>query len=223
MVSRRAGVAESAKDSQTASDRTTSDPKPSSNRTPPPWAVPPIPTNAEVKKAGRPTEPVLSLVGGLMSSHLYQTYLNIGLIADGVAKDVYKVEDGKDLLDALTRITDTIERQIAQLPEGELQAEERAQLEKTRRMLSLLRSQAKELKAYWDSGDEDYLKPLPEDPRRTSRRSWTCSIAMAIEDRSGQRGKGASPTSFFGRRGSSCLASNFTSPCAATPCPRAPS
>jgi hypothetical protein len=110
------------------------------------------------RKRPRPTEPVLTLVGGLMTAHLYQSYLNIGLIADGVAKDVYKVEEGKELLETVTRMMDTVERQLAQLPEAELQPEERRHLEKARRVLSLLRSQGKELKAYWDTGEEEYIK-----------------------------------------------------------------
>jgi hypothetical protein len=112
----------------------------------------------EAKPARPTTEPVLTLVGGLMTAHLYQSYLNIGLIADGVAKDVYKVEEGKELLETVTRMMDTVERQLAQLPEAELQSEERRHLEKARRVLSLLRSQGKELKAYWDTGEEEYIK-----------------------------------------------------------------
>src|SRR5262249_9224442 len=91
-------------------------------------------------------------------AHLYQTYLNVGLIADAVAKEVYKVEDGKELLETVTKMMDTVERQLAQLSEAELQLDERKHLEKARRLLSLLRSQVKELKAYWDTGEEGYVQ-----------------------------------------------------------------
>jgi hypothetical protein len=110
------------------------------------------------KKPARLSESAMTLVGGLTTAHLYQTHLNIGLIADAVAKEVYKVDDGKDMLDTLMRITDTIERQLAQLPESEWQPEEQMYLAKVQRVLSLLRSQVKELKAYWETGEKEYVE-----------------------------------------------------------------
>ena len=110
------------------------------------------------RKPGRPSEPVLPLVGSLMTAHLYQTYLNIGLIGDSVAREVIKVEDGNKMLDTLMRVTDTIERHMAQLPESELQEEEQKRLARVRRVLSLHRSQVKELKAYWETGEDEYVQ-----------------------------------------------------------------
>jgi hypothetical protein len=125
---------------------------------PPPFTPkpPPMPPS-DPKKVGRPSEPVLTLVGGLTSAHLYQSYLNVGLLADSVAKGVYKPEEGKELLDTVGKVIDTVERQLALLPEDELQPEEKKRLDKVRSVLSLLRSEMKELKSYWDTGEEEYV------------------------------------------------------------------
>jgi hypothetical protein len=132
------------------------EPGPRADRAPPPNPTPPA--DADGKKPVRPPDAVLSLVGGLTTAHLYQSYLNIGLTADAVARDVYKIEEGKELLDGVSRMMDVVERQLAQLPESELQPEERRHLDKVRRLLSLLRSAVKELKSFWDTGDEDYVR-----------------------------------------------------------------
>jgi hypothetical protein len=110
------------------------------------------------KPTARPPESVLALVGGLTTANLYQSYLNVGLLADSVAKGVYKPEHGKELLETVTKVIDTVERQLAQLPESDLTAGEKVRLAKVRSIVSLLRSEIKELQAYWASGDEEFVR-----------------------------------------------------------------
>jgi hypothetical protein len=112
----------------------------------------------EQKPVARPPESVLTLVGGLTTAHLYQSYLNVGLLADSVAKGVYKPEQGKELLDTVTKVIDTVERQLAQLPDADLTVGEKVRLAKVRSIVSLLRSEIKELQAYWLSGDEEFVR-----------------------------------------------------------------
>ena len=123
-----------------------------------PKTLPPM-LKAEPRKVGRPSVAVQTLIGGLTASHLYQSHLNIGLIADGVGKKVYTAEQGKELLDKICQLMDTVERQLNQLPEEEFQPDEKKWLEKIRSVVSQLRSDCKELKSYWDSGEEaDFLR-----------------------------------------------------------------
>ena len=134
--------------------------RPSVARWEPPAVAKPAPQPMpmmEPKKPGRPSDAVLTLVDGLTTAHLYQTYLNVGLLADGVAKNVYTAEAGKELLENIGKLMDNFERQLAQLPVEELQPEERKHLEKIRSVISLLRSEIKELKTYWETGEEQYV------------------------------------------------------------------
>ena len=117
-----------------------------------------VPSAEPAVKMEAPSQPVQALIGGLTMAHLYQTYLNLGLIADGVAKNVYTVEAGNNLLDQLTKVMDTVERQLNQLPTNDQQPDEKSRVEKVRSLLSMFRSEIKEIKAYWDVGDEQYAK-----------------------------------------------------------------
>jgi hypothetical protein len=112
----------------------------------------------EVQKPARPPESILALASVLSRAHLYETYLNIGFLADAVAKDVYKVGQGKQFLTSINKVMDSVERQLAQLPVDELRPDEKHYLDKLRSVLSLLRSEITELTAYWETGDEEYVR-----------------------------------------------------------------
>jgi hypothetical protein len=102
--------------------------------------------------------PLVTAVGGLTAAHLYQTYLNLGLLADAVENEVYTPDQGKKLLDEINGLMDTAERQLSQVPPAALKPEERKALERVRAVHAQLRAQSKELRAYWDSEDETHAK-----------------------------------------------------------------
>jgi hypothetical protein len=103
-------------------------------------------------------EPVTTAIGGLTASHLYQTHLNLGLLADAVEKDVYTPAQGKKVLDEINTLVDTVEMQLDRVAPTALKPEERKALERVLAITAQLRTQAKELREYWDSDDEVLAK-----------------------------------------------------------------
>jgi hypothetical protein len=99
---------------------------------------------------------LLEALGALTASHGYQTYLNIGLIADGKAKGTYTEKDAYRLLDSVLALLSAVDRKLAALDRIDLDKEDRANLEQTRQLSGLLRKQAQRLQTFWDTGkDED--------------------------------------------------------------------
>ncbi len=102
---------------------------------------------------------LLETVGVLTSAHCYQTYFNIGLIADGKANGTYTDKDAYKLLDSVLSLLDSVDRKLAALSKIDLDKEDRESLEQMRDLSALLRQQGKGLEAFWDSGkDEDAAK-----------------------------------------------------------------
>jgi hypothetical protein len=111
----------------------------------------------EARKSGNANgTPLVEVVGTLTAAHLYQTYLNIGLLADATEGEVYTTAEAKKLLDTLNSLLDVVEQKLAQIPESALEPEDRQSLAQTRALAALLRSQSKELRAYWETGEKDH-------------------------------------------------------------------
>jgi hypothetical protein len=91
----------------------------------------------------------------LTAANLYQTYLGLGLLADGMEKDVYSVTEARKLLATLTALLDSVDAQLAVVAKGDIEAEDRQMLQRSGALAALLRTQAKELRAYWDTPDSD--------------------------------------------------------------------
>ncbi|HEY7153478.1 MAG TPA: hypothetical protein VH575_05930 [Gemmataceae bacterium] len=105
-----------------------------------------------------PQEVLLEALGGLSATHLYQSYLNIGLLADGVEGEVYSRADARKVLSIVIGLMDTVDKQLARLPEENLKEDERAALIRIRSLTDLLRTQSKELQVYWETGDKEHAK-----------------------------------------------------------------
>jgi hypothetical protein len=115
-----------------------------------------LPTPAPTPVAARPEDdPSLwRALGGLTRAHLYQSNLSIGLLADGVEEDLYSLPEARKLLGNSARVLQEVELELDRLPETGLAAEDRKLFNQVREALRLLRAQARELGAYWDSGDK---------------------------------------------------------------------
>jgi hypothetical protein len=100
----------------------------------------------------------LEALGGLAGVHLYQTHLNIGLLADAAENEVYTPAEAKGLLRIVAGLVDAVEKQIAEIPDAMLGAEDRAALKKVGELTALLRTQSRELQAYWDDGGKDHAE-----------------------------------------------------------------
>ncbi|HEV2947962.1 MAG TPA: hypothetical protein VGX70_11325 [Gemmataceae bacterium] len=113
-----------------------------------PTAIP-----AEDLKADR--RRLLETVGALTAAHCYQTYINIGLIADGKTKGTYSNQDAHQVLDSILSLQSSIDRNLASLTKLDLDKRDLESLEQMRDLSALLRQQGKDLKAFWDSGKEE--------------------------------------------------------------------
>lgn len=120
-----------------------------------PTASPTPATPAALPTGSPPDEHFIEVLGGLTAAHLYQSYLNIGLLADAAEDDVYPAEEAKKQLDKVTAMMEAVDKQLATLGQASLKPEDREALEQTRESTALLRTEAKELRAYWDSGDKN--------------------------------------------------------------------
>jgi hypothetical protein len=102
---------------------------------------------------------LLETVGALTTAHCYQTYLNLGLLADGKAKGTYSDKDAYKVLDSVLSLLNSLDRKLAALAKFDLDKQDRQSLELMRDLAALLRQQGKELEIFWDSGkDEDAAK-----------------------------------------------------------------
>jgi hypothetical protein len=110
------------------------------------------------KEKGPSAAELLPALGTLTGAHLYQGYLNIGMLADGAEAEVYSPQQAKRLLGTVSALLDAADRQLARLPEEKLPEKEREPLKRARQIQALLRLQVKELRAYWDKGDKKHAE-----------------------------------------------------------------
>ena len=102
---------------------------------------------------------LLETVGLLASVQLYQTYLNIGLLADGYAEGLHELSEAKQLLGSIIGPMEKIEKQLEKVATLKLTKDDAAALTRMKKLAGLLRTQGKLLQAYWDSeGEEDSKK-----------------------------------------------------------------
>lgn len=109
---------------------------------------------------GKPTsipDTVSEALGELTASHLYQTYLNIGLLADSVEGEVYEKDEAKKVLDTVAGLMTSVDKQIDRVARQVLSAEERKAAEQAQQIMNSLRTQARELQSYWENGQKDHV------------------------------------------------------------------
>lgn len=126
--------------------------RPDSSSTPPESRPDPV----KAGEAGVQSIRLLEALGGLTAVNLYQTYLSIGLLADGAESDVYSTPEAKQLMTTLMSFVETMDRQLARVGEQDLKPEDKKLLDRARQIAALYRVQAKELIAYWDTGDKEH-------------------------------------------------------------------
>jgi hypothetical protein len=105
--------------------------------------------------AATPDPSSLRTIGTLTAAHFFQTYLNIGFIADGKAKGTYTNDDARKMLRSVLSLVDSVDRQLESLGQRTLDQEDCASLQQMRAISALLRQQGTELQTSWDNGHED--------------------------------------------------------------------
>jgi hypothetical protein len=110
-------------------------------------------TPATVTPPKTASQRMLETLGGLSAAHLYQSYLNIGLLADAVENDSYSEAQANGMLATVTSLMDMVDRHLDQLGSTDMPKEDRQDMERIRDLAQLLRSQVTSLRAYWRTGD----------------------------------------------------------------------
>ncbi len=100
-------------------------------------------------------ESFLEALGGLSAAHLYQSYLNIGLLADGVDAKAYTLDEAKGTLAAILNFMDLVEAKLTKLDRAALDADDQEALDRIKTATDLLRVQATALLAYWNAGTKE--------------------------------------------------------------------
>src|SRR5262245_19394590 len=103
-----------------------------------------------------PAEPRAQLtetVGLLSGLYLYQTYLNIGLLADGKAERIYDEKAARAVLASVVTPLDTVDKQLVKVAALAQSDADRQAAARLRQLIGLLRQQGQQLVTFWDSGN----------------------------------------------------------------------
>jgi len=112
-------------------------------------AAPPAPLG----KAAR--ERFLAALGSMSAAHVYQTYLNIGLLADGVESEAYTKAQAEEMLATVGAMIGMVDRQLDKIREMDLEGDDKDNIEEVQAIVELLRRQASALRAYWATGESE--------------------------------------------------------------------
>jgi len=114
------------------------------------------------------TPTLTETVGLLAGLQLYQTYLNIGLLADARAEGLYEASELAQLLGSVVVPLDTVDQQLAKVAALKgLSKDDSAALTRMRKIAAHLRQQGKSLQNFWDTGVETHGKRY-EDSRQAA-------------------------------------------------------
>ncbi|VTU02240.1 Uncharacterized protein OS=Planctomyces brasiliensis (strain ATCC 49424 / DSM 5305 / JCM 21570 / NBRC 103401 / IFAM 1448) GN=Plabr_1930 PE=4 SV=1 [Gemmataceae bacterium] len=108
--------------------------------------------------------PTLSETVGLLAGlQLYQTYLNVGMLADARAEGLYEASELAQLLGSVVVPLDTVDKQLAKVAALKgLSKDDAAAIARMRKIAGHLKQQGKSLQAFWDTGVEDHGKKYEE-------------------------------------------------------------
>jgi len=133
--------------------------KPATEKIPSIKALPDLRGSISAKKLALPLpeikskEPYLETIGGLSAVHLYQSYLNIGLLADAVENETYTRAEAVNVMLTVMELVNMVEKQLGKLPAKGLTPEDEAALDAIQALTRDLRTQSNSLVSYWASGE----------------------------------------------------------------------
>ncbi len=105
---------------------------------------------------------LLETVGLLAGLQLYQTYLNIGLLADARAEGLYEASELTQLIGSVVGPLEKVDKQLEKIAAMKLSVEDAAAVARMRKITGLLRAQGKSLQSFWDTGVADHSKKYEE-------------------------------------------------------------
>ena len=104
---------------------------------------------------------LLETLGAWSASQVYQSYLNIGMLADSVAHQAYGEEEAFTILSTLTGLLNMMDRQMEKVAQV-IEPDDQQALGKIRQINHLLQAQTDALVISWETGDpnkeQEYLQ-----------------------------------------------------------------
>ena len=120
------------------------------------------------KTASNRSGRLLESVGSLCAVQLYQSYLNVGLLADAVEHDTYTKADAGQILGTIVTLSQTVDGQLQKLAETGLDHDDSTALDRVRKASALVRTQAMHLQTFWNSGEKSHI----DDYQRVRQQCW---------------------------------------------------
>jgi hypothetical protein len=102
--------------------------------------------------------PLADTVSMVSTLYLYQSYLNVGLLADCKAEEVYDEKQVKALLASTLMPLEAVEKQLQGLTKSLPTKVERDRVEAVQRAIPALRKQGMALHLYWDTEKAEHAK-----------------------------------------------------------------
>ena len=123
-------------------------------------AQPPAP--AKAAPASEDSAVLAETVGLLAGLQLYQSYLNIGLLADARAEGLYEAAELAQLLGSVVAPLEKVEKQLEKVAKLKLPKADADAIARMQKVAGLLRQQGKSLQSFWDTGVADHGKKYEE-------------------------------------------------------------
>lgn len=117
-------------------------------------SAPASPDDSAPDSPEAPLEPEadrLYLIGALGGAHVYTTYAYIGVLADGLSKDLYTAEQTKTLLAEVISVSDSLIKNLTRVRDGGLSEADAASIENMIDIYRLLQDEAKAASAFSES------------------------------------------------------------------------
>lgn len=115
------------------------------------------PESPDSEAPDSPEEPLnpeadrLYLIGALGGAHVYTTYAYIGVLADGLSKELYDAEQTKTLLGEVVSVSDSLIKNLGRVRDGGVSEADNQAINNMIDIYKLLQSEAKAAIAFTDS------------------------------------------------------------------------
>lgn len=137
-------------------------------------------TSPALAQADENQTELVRAIGTLSGSHLYQTFLNLGLLDANVRAGTYSTAEGKQVLATVQSLVNTVEKRLVQVNRVPLAQEDRTTLIRVRQANELLRQQADKLAAYWNAPDEAAAEQAYSAYKQSRDEAWK-SISRILQ------------------------------------------
>lgn len=117
-------------------------------------SAPAVPENEAPASPEEPLDPEgdrLYLIGALGGAHVYTTYAYVGVLADGLSKDLYTGDQTKQLLGEVVSVSDSIIKHLRRVRDGGLSDSDTQAVNSMIEIYRLLQEEARAAIAFTDS------------------------------------------------------------------------